>query len=88
MRQGDTGDRFYVIDEGSLEVVADGQLLARREPGECVGEIALLRDQPRMATVRTVTRCAWWCSTATTSSAACRRTSATPTPRNASPPNG
>lgn len=55
MRQGEVGDRFYMIDEGSLEVVANGKLLARRRPGECVGEIALLRDQPRMATVRAVT---------------------------------
>ena len=53
--QGEDGDRFYMIDTGSLEVVADGRLLARREAGECVGEIALLRNQPRMATVRSVT---------------------------------
>jgi len=55
IREGDDGDRFYIIDDGSLEVLADGRLLAQREPGECVGEIALLRDQPRMATVRSVT---------------------------------
>ena len=55
VRQGDAGDRFYVIDDGSLTVVADGRQLALREPGECFGEIALLRDQPRMATVRSVT---------------------------------
>ena len=54
-RRGEVGDRFYLIDEGSLEVVANGKLLARRQPGECVGEIALLRDQPRMATVRAIT---------------------------------
>lgn len=55
MRQGEEGDRFYMIDAGSLEVTSDGRLIAGLSPGECVGEIALLRDQPRMATVRSVT---------------------------------
>lgn len=55
IRQGDDGDRFYVVDEGTLEVVADGRLRASRGAGECVGEIALLRAQPRMATVRATT---------------------------------
>lgn len=52
IRQGDAGDRFYVIDEGTLDVVVDGRIREHRGKGECVGEIALLRDQPRMATVR------------------------------------
>ena len=51
IRRGEEGDRLYLIDEGTLDVVADGQLLAQRGSGECVGEIALLRDEPRMATV-------------------------------------
>ena len=55
IRQGEDGERFYVIDEGTLDVVADGRLVAHRVPGECVGEIALLRAQPRMATVRATT---------------------------------
>ena len=55
IRQGEDGERFYVIDEGTLDVVADGHLLAHRGAGECVGEIALLRAQPRMATVRATT---------------------------------
>ena len=55
IRQGDEGDWFYVIDEGTLEVVVDGRVLADRGAGECVGEIALLRSQPRTATVRATT---------------------------------
>jgi hypothetical protein len=51
---GDEGDRFYVIDSGELAVeLATGT--KTEGPGRWVGEIALLRDVPRTATVRAVT---------------------------------
>jgi predicted MFS family arabinose efflux permease len=49
--QGSHGERFYVIGGGCAEVVHDGRLVARLRRGECFGEIALLRDTARTATV-------------------------------------
>jgi NADH dehydrogenase len=59
-REGDRGDRLYVVVDGEVEAVkaqAGGEevTLRRLGPGECFGEIALVGDTTRTATVRTRT---------------------------------
>jgi MFS family permease len=49
--QGDVGDRYYVIESGEVEVFGDGSLVTSLGPGEGFGEVALLRDSRRTATV-------------------------------------
>jgi MFS family permease len=49
--QGDAGDRYFVIESGTADVVGDGVVVATLGPGEGFGEIALLRRTRRTASV-------------------------------------
>lgn len=56
IREGEPGDRYYVLASGALRVERNGQPLRDvTNPGDGVGEIALLRNVPRTASVVTTT---------------------------------
>ena len=52
LHEGDQSDRFFIIESGLVLVThADGQVLRHEGPGDFFGEIGLLRDVPRTATI-------------------------------------
>jgi CRP/FNR family cyclic AMP-dependent transcriptional regulator len=50
-REGEIGQEFFVIVEGEVDVKRKGRRLGTRGPGDFIGEIALLEDMERTATV-------------------------------------
>jgi CRP-like cAMP-binding protein len=52
VEQGDLPYDLFVIENGTVEIVRDDEVLATLGPGQLVGEMAVLRGERRMATVR------------------------------------
>lgn len=56
-REGDPGDQLYIVAEGQVDIMTDGQLLETVNPGGILGEMALIDDKPRSATAVARTDC-------------------------------
>jgi CRP/FNR family transcriptional regulator, cyclic AMP receptor protein len=55
--EGDTGDRLYVVREGTVALSSGGELLEEVGPGGVFGELALIDSSPRSGTATAVTAC-------------------------------
>lgn len=51
IREGDVGDKFYILESGEAEAGSQGKMLKQYTKGDYFGELALLDDRPRAATV-------------------------------------
>ena len=63
VREGTRNRQFVLLQEGTLRVTRDGQLVATLGAGDFVGELSLLGDGTATATVTTVTEAVVWVST-------------------------
>lgn len=54
MRQGEHGNEMFIVAKGKVQVERNGTVIAERGPGSAMGEVALLSEGPRTATVTAV----------------------------------
>lgn len=61
VKEGDKGDCAYIVESGNVEILVkrNGQMvqIGSRGPGSIIGEMAMIDDQPRTATVRAIDEC-------------------------------
>jgi cGMP-dependent protein kinase 1 len=71
IRQGDPGEKFYVVQSGTLDIYVrgaggDAKVGNQLGPGSCFGELALMYNTPRAASIKSVAPCVIWAIDRTT----------------------
>ena len=59
-KQGDPGNSFFVIEKGEADVLVDAKVKKQVKAGQCFGDLALLYNAPRAATIRPKETCFLW----------------------------
>jgi len=54
------GKQFYVLISGTVDIMSGGEVKSALSKGATFGELALLNDTPRTATIRTTSKCECW----------------------------
>ena len=57
--EGEEGDKFFVLEEGEAEIIINGAVVAPMKEG-CFGDLALMYNSPRSATIRALSECHMW----------------------------
>jgi CRP-like cAMP-binding protein len=60
IRQGELGDLFFCLETGAATASVDGKAVMNYEPGGCFGELALIYNSPRAASVVATSACKLW----------------------------
>lgn len=60
IKQGDEGDFFYVVESGAVQYIVDGEAVGKAGPGGSFGELALMYNAPRAATVSALEDSVLW----------------------------
>jgi len=60
IKQGDTGDLFFCLETGTAIATVNGREVFTYEPGGCFGELALIYNSPRAASVTAKSACKLW----------------------------
>jgi CRP-like cAMP-binding protein len=60
IQQGDHGELFYILEEGTCQILIDGESLGMIESGSSFGDLALMYNCPRAATIISVSECTLW----------------------------
>jgi cAMP-dependent protein kinase regulator len=60
IRQGELGDLFFCLETGGATAFVDSKEVIKYGPGGCFGELALIYNSPRAASVIATTACKLW----------------------------
>ncbi|ODQ44962.1 hypothetical protein PICMEDRAFT_73760 [Pichia membranifaciens NRRL Y-2026] len=60
IKQGDEGDFFYVLEKGTVDFLVDGKVVNTSSDGSSFGELALMYNSPRAASVIATSECILW----------------------------
>ena len=61
IREGDVGDVFYVLEEGSVEILVEGTKAGELHAMDSFGDLAIMYNCPRAATIKAKSECTLWC---------------------------
>jgi hypothetical protein len=61
IQEGDSGDVFYVLEEGSCEIIIGTTSVGKLNEKTSFGDLALMYNCPRAATIKALTDCTLWC---------------------------